>query len=119
MSTSEKEKIDFNRVVFALHDDGKVEEVVFKELCKRYAFKRETPLGLQDEHQVEGCDLKHWFGNKLKLIQTYPNEEEAQYALMLTWLADFDFVDGSPECFDSKEELEAELNRYDDLKIVD
>lgn len=101
-------KPDFNKTVFVIKD-GAVKESTLKELCIENADITTTPKGVCPRFHTRGNELWTWGvnGNNPARVETFDTAEEAEEALLETFLIDLN--NSCLDIFDSEAEARAAL----------
>ena len=102
---------DFDRVVFFVNDDLEIESETFGTLCRKYADETTTPHGVAPRYHTRGKELWSWGagGNNPYKVEAFDTEEEAEHALMLSFMHDFANANDAPNVFNTREEADQDL----------
>jgi hypothetical protein len=106
------EKIDFSRIVYTLANDlSGIEEHDLESLSREYADETTTPQGVAPRMYVEDNELRTWGcgGNNEALVEQFETSEQAEHALMLSYLYDLEHDVNAPTVFYSRADAEVSL----------
>ena len=113
-------KVNFNRTVWTvdvLEPDCGIIESDLRELVTEYADTTTTPWGVGTRIYTDGRDLRSWGhgGNNDALVHKFDTQAQAEHALLLCHLYDFDKSPDVPDVFYTQVDAEAclaELREY-------